>query len=197
MALVALGRSFLEPGPPAWEESFLRSLDAQTFVSFNTALWIEALGNGFILWGVLLLAAGVAGWSGRPLLAASLVCGFGSLYLTIFLSWFLWPRERPLLIAEGIASPGSLSSFPSGHVAQAAFAYGMLAYLWGRASRSRAERFFAATAVLLVVFVVGFGRLRLGAHWPTDIAAGIFVGSLWLVAAVLALRRGEAAESRG
>ena len=35
-------------------------------------------------------------------------------------------------------------------------------------------------------------RLRLGAHWPTDIAAAALLGTAWVAVLILALRRAEA-----
>jgi undecaprenyl-diphosphatase len=187
-ASTRVGRA-VEPRIEAWESEVLRSLDAQRLVSFNTGLWIEAFGNGFILWTLVLAATFLAAWHRLPLVAASLFLGFGSLYANIVAGWMLWPRERPTLIQGGAASPGALGSFPSGHVAQAVFVYGLLAYLWIRASPSPGERLAAGGAVILMVAAVALGRLRLGAHWPSDIAAGLVVGGVWLAGVAHALSR--------
>jgi membrane-associated phospholipid phosphatase len=36
--------------------------------------------------------------------------------------------------------------------------------------------------------VIGVGRLRIGAHWPSDIVGGAVLGVVWLSALVLSLR---------
>ena len=191
-AIVLLGRYWLGTDPVPWEREALLSMDRQKFISFNSALWIEAPGNGFIQWGLVTVSACVAAWLRKPLLAASFFLGFGSLYLNILLGWFLWPRERPTLIAEGMASPGMLSSYPSGHVAQAVFVYGLLASIWWRQTAHWGERALATGLVGLMVSVIGIGRLRLGAHWPSDLLAGFLIGGVWLAVVILALNRAAA-----
>jgi undecaprenyl-diphosphatase len=77
----------------------------------------------------------------------------------------LWP---PIILAQGY-------SFPSGHALATAALYPLAARQWARTRASRARAAFVA-AVLLVLFV-GFGRLYLGVHWPTDVLAGWTLGS--------------------
>jgi undecaprenyl-diphosphatase len=181
----------LPPSGAEWEVATLRALDRQQLVSFNSGLWLEGIANGFVMWGVIGVATVVAVWRRRPLLAASFFLGFGVLYLNIFFGWLLWDRPRPSIIAEGIASPGALGSYPSGHVAQAVFVYGLLGYLWARRSPSAVEKLFALLVVATVVAVVGLGRLRLGAHWPADLVAGAVIATVWTAGVAHSLARGE------
>jgi membrane-associated phospholipid phosphatase len=44
---------------------------------------------------------------------------------------------------------------------------------------------------VLLTAIVGLGRIRLGAHWPSDVVAGAVVGGFWLWMLVRALRKGE------
>lgn len=70
-------------------------------------------------------------------------------------------------------------SFPSGHSVGAAVAYGLLAYFavlglplpWG---------LFVATNLLVLIGFVGISRVFLGAHFPSDVAAGWFLGGVGL-----------------
>lgn len=104
-------------------------VDRLEWLTFNTALWLEGPANGFVMSGLVAAWSPLAAWQRMPLLAATLFLGFGVLYLNIFLGWLLWPRPQPDLIANWLASPGALSAYPSGHVAQATFVYGMFAFL--------------------------------------------------------------------
>lgn len=76
----------------------------------------------------------------------------------------------------------------SGHVAQTVAFYGLLAWLWCARSRSALERLLAGALFVALVVATAAARLRLGAHWPSDLVAGAVVGGLWLVACCVALR---------
>ena len=69
--------------------------------------------------------------------------------------------------------------------------YGLLIYLWCRASRNGFERFIAVAIGVGWVTMLGYARLRLGSHWPSDILAGAAIGIVWLCAVIVALRQAE------
>lgn len=163
-----------------WESRAIRSMETRIPISFSFAMWLEGVGNGFVLWGVVLYAAAVSALRYRPLRALSFLVGHSAVYLPISLAWFLWNRPRPTLILDGAASPGGVfHAFPSGHMVQSAFAYGLLLALWLGNARSRWERGVALAAYLLLVGLIGFGRLRIGVHWPSDIVGGMLIGGGW------------------
>lgn len=89
-------------------------------------------------------------------------------------------RHRPELW-EGPIALASFS-FPSGHALAAATFFPLL----GRAAGLRWPRVgMAALAVgVSFAFFVGFGRLYLGVHWPTDVLAGWAIGAAQTQAAV-------------
>lgn len=87
-------------------------------------------------------------------------------------------RARPTELAySGI----ELFSFPSGHATMAAVIFGVLAVLvshsmgrWGRAV------VYAICSVLVVL--IGFSRVYLGAHWLSDVLAGMVFGAVMMAA---------------
>lgn len=195
--VVEAGRRLEAAGALAWEREAVYWFGMEAPLSFSFAMWLEGPGNGFVLWGVVLTAAWAAAWLGHPLRSLAFLLGYTLLYLPLGVGWWMWERERPQIIAGGIGSPGGFfHAYPSGHTVQAVVAYGLLAFLWMRAARSAGERLTAALLWLLVVSAVVVGRLRVGAHWPSDMVAGFLVGLAWVAVVALALHRAERAARR-
>jgi undecaprenyl-diphosphatase len=71
-------------------------------------------------------------------------------------------------------------SFPSGHSAMSAAFFGSVAGLAAAsAKRGRHSAAYLAAGVA-AVFLVGFSRVALGVHWPTDVLGGWTIGFGWL-----------------
>jgi membrane-associated phospholipid phosphatase len=88
-------------------------------------------------------------------------------------------RVRPVL-AEPLVHL-STYSFPSGHAVASTVFYGTVCVLVFRHTRSRRWRTVAATVMVVMVPLVAFSRVYLGAHYPSDVIAGIAVGTLCLL----------------
>jgi undecaprenyl-diphosphatase len=71
-------------------------------------------------------------------------------------------------------------SFPSGHAGSIVVAYLSLAII---TRRVQAIRWLTLIAAIILIFGVGFGRVYLGVHWPSDVAAGLLLGIVWLAIA--------------
>jgi len=134
--------------------------------------WITLSASGRVL-APLTIAASAALLLARrridaALVAASVACAAAVVYVLKALVG----RERPALW-EAQWYWGS--SFPSGHtLAVAAFATAM-ALVAGR--EWPAARVPALTLALLWVVLVGFSRLVLGVHWPTDVLVAACLGA--------------------
>lgn len=85
-------------------------------------------------------------------------------------------RARPLDPATGT----SLASFPSGHAFQATLLLGALPLAVLIATNRRDLARWMRVAALLGVGAVAASRVVLGAHWPTDVVAGVLVGMVLL-----------------
>lgn len=165
-------------------------------LSFHAAIWIETPGNSVFLLPITLLAVIVAIWWGAPLRALSIAAAFVLIDTLVLIGWWVWDRPRPDLVYGGIAAPG-FHAFPSGHVAQTIAVYGLLTYFWVAASTRRLERALAITLCALLVVIVALSRIRLGAHWPSDVAAGALLGGAWLSVLIVALRRADSYRAAG
>jgi undecaprenyl-diphosphatase len=175
-------------GMAAWDERVLRGIDGQKLMSVQNAVLLESFGNLAYLIPLVGVCAIISIRRRRPLLAVTFVAAYVLARPIVGVGWLLWDRARPAIILDGRTAP-PLHSYPSGHVALALAVYGLLAYLWIRASKSWLERAAAALLALAIVFVTGMARLRLGTHWPTDVIAGWVIGSAWLTVVLRAIHR--------
>ncbi|HEX5058595.1 MAG TPA: phosphatase PAP2 family protein [Kofleriaceae bacterium] len=96
-------------------------------------------------------------------------------------------RPRPTLFDE-ITRPETWS-FPSGHALTAMAVYGGIGAVFITLYPARRLPIIIATAVW--VFLIGFSRVYLGVHWPTDIVAGWAAGVPLLIVTVRLLHRKE------
>ena len=71
-------------------------------------------------------------------------------------------------------------SFPSGHATMSTLFYGAAAALVLHLSRNRSLRGAALALATLVILSVSYTRIYLGAHWTSDVGAGILVGLFWV-----------------
>ncbi|HET7364601.1 MAG TPA: phosphatase PAP2 family protein [Burkholderiales bacterium] len=72
-------------------------------------------------------------------------------------------------------------SFPSGHAAGATLFYGVLAAFLVSRTYDWRLRAAAVAGAIVMVALVAFSRLYLGAHYLSDVLAGICSSTMWLV----------------
>lgn len=94
-------------------------------------------------------------------------------------------RDRPTIIDSGYES--SFFSFPSGHATVAVCFYGALTLL-AALHLDGLRRWLVLAAGTLWALLMGFSRVYLGVHFPTDVLAGYLAALTWLAFVCLALR---------
>lgn len=99
----------------------------------------------------------------------------------------VYHRARPDLVPHG--SYVYSASFPSGHSTLSAAMYLTLAMLAASLEPHRASKVMAYVLAALLILSIGFSRVYLGVHWPSDVLAGWALGGAWALAAWLALLR--------
>ncbi|MBF8178873.1 MAG: phosphatase PAP2 family protein [Burkholderiaceae bacterium] len=159
----------------AFDSSFLLALHAYaTPLLDKLALKISAAVTVFSL---LVLAVLVLKREWHALLFWLTAVG-GSAILNVTVKHIV-ERHRPALWA--LAAPENTFSFPSGHAMQAMTLALALVFLL-RASRHLRVIVIAAGAFVLLV---GFCRMYLGLHYPSDIAASLLLSLAWVTSVTM------------
>jgi undecaprenyl-diphosphatase len=92
----------------------------------------------------------------------------------------LFRRARPTPFF-GLATPDTYS-FPSGHALSALCFYGITASILAARTRSRRLRALVWTSSAILILAVGFSRVYLGVHYPSDVLAGYAAALVWVTA---------------
>lgn len=178
----------------------LQQIDERLFRSLNLATT-----NGFLDWlmpritnlhhvklfiAVVILGCVWALWKGDRRIRVWVLCALIAVGLSDFTASHavkrLIHRERPcqrnmvrVRLVPGEHCPGS-SSFPSNHASNM-MALGVVCW-WFTRSRARWLWF-------LIPLVIGYSRIYLGYHYPSDVLGGWLLGALIAVAVLYAARR--------
>jgi membrane-associated phospholipid phosphatase len=89
----------------------------------------------------------------------------------------LFRRRRPL--APLLTAARGLS-FPSGHAIMSVTFYGLLIYILQHTVSEGWLSGSLSGIILLLIFLIGFSRVYLRVHYPSDVLAGFIIGLLWL-----------------
>lgn len=184
------GPALLERGLQEWDMAIMIAVRDESPLSFASGIMLESPGNILITLPIMTAAVALAVWHGRLLFAIALPFAYIFARLLILEGWWLWDRPRPTLIAGGTAALQA-HSFPSGHILLALYVYGMLTWIWVGASNNRWETILAWLVPVSIAIAVGYSRLLLGAHWPTDTIAGFLLGAIYLALVLGVLSRLE------
>lgn len=131
-------------------------------------------------------------------------------FVVLTAGWFWWRRYKDDAVLVAAAALGGVAldavmkahfkrmrpdvpwavvhehsfSFPSGHSVMAMVMYGIIVYKTQDKLISYWAKAALMTAAFLMVVGIGVSRVYLGAHYPSDVAGGYFVGAVWLAAVI-------------
>ena len=147
----------------------------RAFTDFGSGEWI-----GVILFALVLFFAWKKWW---PSLVTLIVAVPGGMLLNEWLKLIVH-RHRPFV--DGPFVDWSGYSFASGHTIGATLLYGQLLLFILPTLKARHWRLLSIFSAALLVALVGFSRIALGAHFLTDVLAAIVFGALWLAFCLIA-----------
>ena len=161
------------PVGPAWFKQTMVDLTALGGGPFLTLLTFAAA--GFLLaarkWGMavfVVLAIAGGGLAGN------------------LLKW-IFVRARPDLVPHLVSVDSA--SFPSAHAMNSAVTFLTLGVLLSRTQTERRLKAYLMGTAIALTLIVGFSRVYLGVHWPTDVVAGWAVGAAWAILCSLVAAR--------
>ena len=108
---------------------------------------------------------------------------FGQIFVLVLKNIIQRPRPLPL----NALIPESSFSFPSGHAFVALSFYGLVSYFLFRESKNKLQKTLSILLGILLILGIGFSRIYLGVHWPSDVLASYAAGAAWLTALITSL----------
>jgi undecaprenyl-diphosphatase len=166
--LIAVLRDASDPGSPlgpAW----LR----------KTMVDLTALGGGPFLALLTVAAAGFLAAARKWGMAAFVVLAIAGGGLAANVLKWIFVRARPDLVPHLVSVDSA--SFPSAHAMNSAVTFLTLGVLLSRSLEDRRLKAYLMGVAVLLTLIVGFSRVYLGVHWPTDVIAGWAVGAAWAI----------------
>ena len=160
----------------------------------SIALWTYSLSNP-VLTGFLTIITEIGSPLGTGILTV-LTCGLllwrkhyslaflaliivgGSAILDEVLK-LIFRRNRPELLLGG--QHLSSYSFPSGHATGSICFYGFLIWLSWNFIKIPLLKWLAVIGSVVMILLIGFSRIYLGVHYPTDVIGGYLSGGSWLI----------------
>jgi membrane-associated phospholipid phosphatase len=82
-------------------------------------------------------------------------------------------------------------SFPSGHALMSVTFYGLIVYIVFKTVKNKELKWTLISLLILLILIIGFSRIYLRVHYPSDVLAGYCIGFLWLVFTVWLLNKME------
>jgi undecaprenyl-diphosphatase len=164
--LVALrqGGDLAEPIGPEWLKGYMRD--------------ITALGGFGVLSFLVLTVSGFL-YAINKRREAAIIFGISlSGWFISQTSKLIFSRPRPDVVPHN--AEVFSASFPSGHAMVSAVVYLTLASVLSRTTDDPRIKLYVLSLAFLMTAAIGFSRVYLGVHWPSDVLGGWALGAAWV-----------------
>jgi undecaprenyl-diphosphatase len=143
----------------------------------TAAQQLTALGSGSVMLVLTLIIAGYLMLSNHFRHAFQVVAATSGGALLGWIMKLIYQRPRPEIVPR--LSHVDSWSFPSGHANIAMIVYLTLGILLARYSSTGLQKIYVMAVAGVLVLVVGWTRVALGVHYPSDVLAGWTLGFSW------------------
>ncbi|WP_433592098.1 phosphatase PAP2 family protein [Nocardia sp. CA-145437] len=144
-------------------------------------------GDTMSMLAVALTASAVLAWRRRWNEVATVIVATAGAGALVLIGKHVVGRSRPPVVDHLVTETNQ--SFPSGHSLSSLVVLGAVVAIAVTHLRVRALRMVLVALTAGLIAAIGWSRLYLGVHWPTDILAGWLVGGLWLTACLMTAHR--------
>ncbi len=147
------------------------------------AWWASRLGDAYT--GLIAVTILTTLWCisrGRPDLALFLAVASALRIVGPQIKW-LFDSARPPLDLHSVIEPVDSLGYPSGHTLGAALVFGGALLAIPHTLPWPVARWAVRIVCLVLILLIPWSRMRLGVHWPSDVAGGYLFG--WGMLAVL------------
>jgi membrane-associated phospholipid phosphatase len=145
----------------------------------STMLLVTRLGDFRFLIPMTILASIVFAIRHRRVSAVLFLGAVLGGFLLESLMKITFRRDRPDLWPALVTEKSY--SFPSGHATMCTLYFGACAAIVFHVTRKHVPRVAAVVTATVLSLSVAFSRIFLGAHWLTDVCAGMLLGVFWVV----------------
>jgi membrane-associated phospholipid phosphatase len=182
-----LAESLVDDGTSfRWEARFNHWLDAEAWGPLVYFFRVVTVPGNTVFLVAAALAAAVLLWARGDRMDAALVgLAFAGSAVVNFALKVLFERPRPTFQDESLTL--NTFSFPSGHASVSVAVYGAFAIIVLREMRTWRGRALVLGTLAVLLALIGFSRIYLGAHFFSDVLAGYSLGTAWLMICVLGL----------
>jgi undecaprenyl-diphosphatase len=190
VVFLKIAGEILERQPIGIDISILHWIHSTASPSLDSIfLFITTLGNVEYVLPITVLLILFLVYKKQRLNALIVTFGMGGAAAANFVLKLLFHRDRPAFWHSLITETGY--SFPSGHaMLSSALILCVIAIVW-----NTKWRIFSIVVGAIVVGLIGYSRLYMGVHYPTDIVAGWSVSAAW-IAVVLVVTKVAAGRYR-
>ena len=147
----------------------------------NIMLILSLLGNEVIIFGsVIVIIFLTLKKHHRETFIFSILLLMGTTLTTLLKLLYRIPRPfYEVLVKE------NSYSYPSGHALNSVLFYGAISFFIYHFTKNRMTSALISTLSVFLIILIGISRIYLGAHHPSDVAAGFIVGFWLLVTTIL------------
>jgi len=144
------------------------------YYSIKIPKFITDFGYGGTVYLILTVSTVILAYFKQFKDAVLLNLAMNSAFLASGLFKEIFKRLRPALEYHLVHSEGY--SFPSGHALIAVSIYGALIFIILKRVKVNWLKYALSALLVILILLISLSRIYLGVHYPTDVAAGLFLG---------------------